>query len=238
MHTTTIEVVRGPDGRIRCDLSGDALSPRLVHRIHDTVRIALVATIALLLAGDHVRIDLRLGPGLSLEIVETAGTVAYDMRGGSAAWQVRADVGPGSVLAWWGKPLVVCGGADVARRTDLTLAAGAMALIRETVVLGRTGEVGGDLQTSTHVSLDGQPLLCEELDLGRDQRRAFAVLDERRCLDTLSVLGTRLDTDPDLLQLAGPGSVARAITDHAHESPIDRFATAGLAQLTVGSSTR
>ncbi len=129
MYTTTIEVSRGTGGRIRCDLAGGAIVPRLVHRTHDTVRIALVASIALLLAGDHVRIDVSLGPGLSLEIIEIAGTVAHDMRGGTASWHVRADVGAGSALVWSGKPLVVCGGAVVARRTDLTLATNAVALL-------------------------------------------------------------------------------------------------------------
>ncbi len=238
MRTTTIEVVRGPGGRIRCDLSGDALVPRLVHRTHDTVQVALVARIALLLAGDDVRIDLRLGPGLSLEVIETAGTVAYDMRGGKASWHLHADVGAGSSLVWSGKPLVVSAGADVERRTDLTLAEGAVALVRESVVLGRSGEVGGDLRTSTYVDLGGQPLLCEELDLSRAERRAFAILHTRRCFDSLSLLGVRLADGPDVLQLAGPGSVARSITDHAHESSIDRLVTAGLAQLTGRSPAR
>ncbi len=70
----------------------------------------------------------------------------------------------------------------------------------------------------------GQPLLREELDLGTDQRSAFAILDTRRCLDTLTLLGTRLDDGPPVLQLAGPGSIARAITHHVHESTLDQLA--------------
>jgi urease accessory protein len=200
--------------------------PRLVHRTHDTVRSALVARVALLLAGDDVVIDLRLDPGLTLEVVETAGTVAYDMRGGRASWRLRGDIGAGACLVWDGKPLVVSTGADVERSTDLSLAAGATVLLRECLVFGRSGEVGGDLRASTYVTHDGQPLLCEELDLACDHRGAFAVLDTRRCLDTLALLGMRLDDGPDVLQLAGPGSVARAITDHVHESAIDSLALA------------
>lgn len=190
MHTTTIEVTRGAGGRIRCDLVGKA-APRLVQRTRDTLRIALVARVALLLAGYHVTLDLRLDLGLSLEVVETAGTVAYDMRGGSASWRLIADIGAGASPTWDAKPLVASAGADVERSTDITLGAGAVALVRECLVLGRSGEVGGDLRTSTYVTHHGRPLVCEELDLGRDQRSAFAVLDTRRCLDALLLLGAR-----------------------------------------------
>jgi urease accessory protein len=220
MYTTTIEVSRARGGSIRCGLGAGALAPRLVHRTHDGVRIALVATIALLLAGDDVRIDVRVGPGLSLEIVEAGGTVAYDMRGGAASWGLRAMVSAGSALVWSGLPLVVSGGADVERRTELELAGDAVALLRETVVLGRSGEVGGELRSSTTVARDGQPVLREYLDLGAAHRHDFAVLGPHRCLDTLTLLGGRLDDGPDVLQLAAEASIARSVTTALHESTL------------------
>ena len=51
---------------------------------YGVVRVALIAASALLLAGDHVRIEVVVAGTVRLEIVETAGTVAYAMRGGSA----------------------------------------------------------------------------------------------------------------------------------------------------------
>jgi urease accessory protein len=220
MYTTTIEVSRSRGGGIRCGLGTGALAPRLVHRTDDKVRIALVATIALLLSGDDVRIDVRVGPGVSAEIVETGGTVAYDMRGGAASWQVRGAVSPGSTLVWSGLPLVVSGGADVERRTDVELDGDAVALLRETVVLGRTGELGGDLRSSTTVTQDGRPVLREYVDLGLEHRQDFAVLGPHRCLDTLTLLGRRLDDGPDVLQLAAEGSIVRSVTTHLHESTL------------------
>ena len=75
------------------------------------VRLALVATQALLLAGDHVRIEVVVHGPVQLDLVETAGTVAYDMRGGSASWEVDVVLRNGARLTWDGEPFVVAAGA-------------------------------------------------------------------------------------------------------------------------------
>ena len=216
--TTRIEVGRDDGGRLRCDLTPGALAPRLIHRDQHTVRVGLVATMALLLAGDDVVIDVHVGPGVALEIIETGGTVAYDMRGGSASWRVTATVEQGSALVWSGLPLVVSGGAVVARVTELHLAADALALLRETFVLGRAEEYGGDLRSTTSVLRDGIPELREDLDLTVGRREDFGVLGSYRCLDTMTMLGSRLEDGPGVLQLAGEGSIARSMTHELHES--------------------
>ena len=224
---TRICVARDATGRLRADLRAGELSPRLLDRGPDVARVALVATVALLLAGDDVVVEVRVGPGVHLEIVETSGTVAYDMRGGCASWRVDARVAAGATLTWAGLPLVVSAGAAVTRRTSVVLAAGARALLRETVVLGRTGEVGGDLLLSTDVRRDdGRPVLREELDLGREHRQAAALLGGARCLDQLTVLGQRADLEgPEVLQLAEPGTVVRTLADDLHRSELDATAT-------------
>ena len=57
-------------------------------------RVGLVATTALLLGGDHVEIDIDVGPGAWLEVVEIAGTVAYDADGVASSLD-RSDPGRG-----------------------------------------------------------------------------------------------------------------------------------------------
>ena len=47
-------------------------------------------TRALLLAGDAVEVQCHVADGLTLHLQETSGTVAYDMRGGSASWSFAA----------------------------------------------------------------------------------------------------------------------------------------------------
>ncbi|MEO7448376.1 MAG: urease accessory protein UreD [Humibacillus sp.] len=183
------------------------------------MRIALVATQALLLAGDEVGIDVEVGDGIRLEVLETSGTVAYDMRGGRASWDVRACIGAGGGLAWAGLPFVVADGSDVTRRTTVELDEGATAVLRETLVLGRTGEQGGRLTSSLAARLAGRPLLCEELTLHPASRRDPALLGGARCVDVLTSLGVRL-TDPTALQLERAGSVLRWLGTDAHASTL------------------
>ncbi|MGN6241013.1 MAG: urease accessory protein UreD [Cellulosimicrobium cellulans] len=146
-------------GRVRCDLRPGALSPRVLSTGPGTARVALVATRALLLGGDRVRVEVHVGEGVELELVEVSGTVAYAGRGRSASWDVDVRVDAGGLLVWDALPFVVADGADVERTTRVSLADGGArggrgaVLLRETLVLGRSGEAGGRLRTSTRVDL-------------------------------------------------------------------------------------
>lgn len=207
-------------GRARCSLSTGLLSPRVLSSDASGARVALVATGALLLAGDHVRIDVVVGAGAWLEVVETSGTVAYDARGATAAWDVTMTVDEGGTLVWEGLPFVVAAGADVTRRTTATLAHDAALLLRETLVLGRTGEVGGDLRSVTRCSLDGRPAFVEDLRLDVS-RTAPGVLGTARVLDSILCLGTRPPASAPVagqvhLDLDAPGAVLRSVGQHAH----------------------
>lgn len=182
------------------------------------VRVALVAAGALLLAGDEVRIEVVVAGAVRLEIVETAGTVAYGMRGGSARWDVDITLIDGASLEWYGEPFVVSADADVTRTTTIHLATGCTARLRESLILGRHGETGGALRTTTRAWLDDHPLLAEDLDF----RNTWAVLGTARCLDTVTTLGFRLPDDPETLQLEGPGSIARQLVHEQHQSTLAR----------------
>ena len=78
-------------------------------------RVALVPEQAVLLAGDHVTVSVRVPAGRVLDIVEPGGTVAYAMRGGQARWDVTVEIEEGAGLVWHGQPFVVAAGADVRR---------------------------------------------------------------------------------------------------------------------------
>jgi urease accessory protein len=220
MSTVTRIEVHRRDGRATCTFRGGHLSPRRIEAPDGRVRVALVATVALLLAGDEVRIEVVVGAGMDLEIVEIAGTVAYDMRGGSATWDVDVRVEDGGLLVWAGLPFVVAGGADVMRSTAVTLDGDARAVLRETYVFGRSGEVGGDLRASMTATHAGTPLLVEDLDLRRTHRVEPAVMGSARCLDAVTVLGGRLAAGAGILQLDGPGSIDRRLLDEVHRSDV------------------
>jgi urease accessory protein len=225
--TTHIGVER-VGGQHRYTLRGAALTPRVLPSVGDTARVALVASRALLLAGDAVSVDVIVGAGTDVEIVETSGTVAYDARGGTASWTVRCEVREGGRLTWRGLPFVVAAGADVTRTNTIAVAAGATARMRETLVFGRTGETGGSLFGRTRVTLAGEILLAEDLDLTPTARRRPGILAGHRCLDTLLVAGERLPFDAikgvhphQVMQLAGLGTLVRFVGAHLHESPLD-----------------
>jgi urease accessory protein len=218
---TRIEVVADPV-RDRCVLTTDHISPRRLPGPPGVVRIALVAAGALLLAGDQVRIEIVAQGPVRVEIIETAGTVAYGMRGASARWDVDIRLTDGASLQWYGEPFVVSADAAVTRSTVVRMENGCTAELRESLVLGRHGEVGGALQTTTRAWIDGELTLAEDLDLSPDARRGWAIMHTARCLDTVTTLGFRLPEDAQTLQLEGCGSIARRLVHEQHESDLRR----------------
>ena len=173
-----------------------------------------------MLAGDQVRIEVVVSGPVRVEIVETAGTVAYGMRGASARWDVDIRLTDGASLRWYGEPFVVSADAAVTRSTVVRMENGCTAELRESLVLGRHGEVGGALQTMTRAWIGDELTLAEDLDLSPDARDGWAVMHTARCLDTVTSLGFRLPDDARTLQLEGCGSIARRLVPEQHESDL------------------
>jgi len=214
--------------RVRVEVSGDpdrpCLRPIIVASGDGYARVCLMPEGALLLAGDAIRLEVTLGPGVHLELVEPAGTVAYDMRGGQAAWDVTLFLGERSTLVWAGEPFVVAGGARVSRSTEVRLGIGARLAVRETVVLGRYQERAGVLfQTWTARDADGTDLLVEEVLLDETAHRP-GVLGGHRVLGSVVALGFGLPEDvcPEgRLDLESGGTVWRGLAADAHQGVPD-----------------
>ncbi|WP_345527952.1 urease accessory protein UreD [Nocardioides endophyticus] len=229
---TTISVRRTEDeGAVRVGLGASGgpgrpvIRPMLLAVDERRARVALVPDGALLLADDAVAIHIDVGPGAGLELIEPAGTVAYDMRGGRATWDVDVRLGQGATLTWAGEPFVVAAGALVRRTTTVQVADGATLALRETLVLGRSGEPAGQVrQRTAAVDEHGDPLLVEELALDAD--RAVMLLGGKRVVDTVMVLGARV---PELAGTLGchrfdlerSGTVLRRLADEAHRGLAD-----------------
>ncbi len=197
------------------ELATGILAPRVVASSPDTVYVALLATTATLLGGDHVRLHLSIDTQRRLEIHDVAGTVAYDGRGAAARWDVTVSVGPGADLVWHGEPLVVSDGADVRRTLHAGVAAGGRLLMRDTVALGRAGQAGGRLSCRTRIEYAGRPALVEDLALGDP---SLDVLSGRRVVETVTAVGWRPPAETDTFELAVPGAVDRSLLDDAHTS--------------------
>ena len=179
--TCAFSVTGTSDGRVRVTASGGPFRVVTLAAGRGTARVALVPTRALLLAGDAVEVACEVGDGLTLHLLETSGTVAYDMRGGSASWSFGARVGVGSRLVLDTRPWVSSGGSRVTRTTTVQLGAAATLLARETLVLGRSGEPPGVLESRTTITREARPVLVEEL--------GSAHLAPHRVLDSVLAVG-------------------------------------------------
>ncbi|GAB2737619.1 hypothetical protein GCM10027174_08480 [Salinifilum aidingensis] len=220
MTTVSIDLVDGA-ARTAVLRGGGYLRPLLLGTDGPCARIALVGVCATLLAGDDVQLRIEVGSGVHLELVEPSGVVAYDARGGSARWAASVHVGAGGSLTWRAAPFVVAEGADVQRRTELALDEDALALVSETLVLGRSGEDGGKLHSTLRATRARHELLVEELDLRSSELRASpGILGSSRVLATVALLGTcpPEPISPPETPLAGPGSLARELARDAHSA--------------------
>jgi urease accessory protein len=169
------------------------------------VRAALVPIQAGPLDGDHDRVRLRVGPGATLVLVPIAATLALP---GTSRLELTATVEAGGVLVLDEPPLIIAEHADVVRRVQIDLAPGAVASVRDIVVLGRAGEGPGRLDSSLRATLDGRPLLHDALRIepaARDDHVALA--PGHRVVGTACLLGARSEHGGSL---AGPGALERA----------------------------
>ncbi|WP_244931106.1 urease accessory protein UreD [Nocardioides sp. W7] len=224
---TRITVERSDVGRVRVGLEASArpdlplLRPVLVAAGSASARVALVAEGALLLARDAMVVEVHVGAGATLELLEPAGTVAYDMRGGSATWDVDVRLDQDARLLWHGEPFVAAAGSDVRRRTRLRLALGARLALREQLVLGRYGEWPGRVRHRLDAtSDDGTPLLVEEIDLAPES--TGMLLGGRRVLATVLTLGADPGEpdSPQCLRLECGGTLVRALAGEAHRATL------------------
>ncbi|WP_353107967.1 urease accessory protein UreD [Gordonia sp. (in: high G+C Gram-positive bacteria)] len=223
----TVGVTAAP-GRARVALSaavGATLVPRLLHRTENSARVALVAGGAMILGGDTISLDIHVGAGCLLELSEVGGTVVYNADGVESWWTTRIVLDDGARLVWRGLETVISDGADLHRRTDITMAESARAVIREVTVFGRSGERGGRLLLESAVTSGDTPLLVESLDV-RGDRPQPGVLGRHRVMESILLAGIRDSRSPDVdasdvMDLAGPGALARHLGEHLHESPLD-----------------
>ncbi len=166
------------------------------------------------LAGDRDSARIVVGAGATLVVEPVAATLALP---GAKRTFLRLDVTvrAGGRLVLDEGPLIVAAGADVERRCVVELESGALAALRETIVLGRDGEAAGTLDSTLRVTLAGAPLLHDGLRLGPNQDDHVALAPGHRVVCSATLLGMRppaatSSDDPAILRLAGPGALLRA----------------------------
>ncbi|MDX6705658.1 MAG: urease accessory protein [Solirubrobacteraceae bacterium] len=207
-----LSVRRTEDGHVVERLRrGARLAPRVLELGHGAVQACVLPTQAGPLAGDHDRVRIVVGSRATLVVRPIAATLALP---GAARTrlELEIEVGPGARLVLEDPPLIVATGADVERTTTVTLAAGAVAALRESAVLGRAGEPGGRLVSTLRVTDDGGVVLHDALilDPATSHRDAHVALPAgHRVAATLYLLGIRAKDEPQFA-LARVGALRRA----------------------------
>jgi urease accessory protein len=178
-------------------------------------RVLLVQSAATLLAGDVVEVTVRVGPGAQLEIRELGALLIHNGRGGPRARiTVSVEVEESGRMVWNTEPVIVASGARAERSVSVRQARDAVAVLSESIVLGRSGEKGGGLISATRIDLDGRPLLDERLDTENEcLLRSSVVMGEARMLGAVVLAGTRDVGGSDAMQLHGAGTVWRGLGD-------------------------
>jgi urease accessory protein len=235
---TRIHLSATPSGPATLRLVPGLLQPRTISRGMHRAHVALVAGGAMLLGGDHVHVEIEVGDDCALEIQDVGGTVAYESRGAASRMDVTIRLGERAHLLWRAHPFVVTDGADVDRATRLEMGAHSAVLLRETLVLGRSGERGGRLRSAVRArDRDGTAIFIEDLALDGTRPRA-GVLGPHRILDSAMLLGRRAEAEtpsppgdrrgpagpaPRLLHLERPGTIARSLAMDAHSTGIEEI---------------
>jgi urease accessory protein len=165
-------------------------------------RITLLRSQAGPLAGDHDRVEIVVESG-TLEVEPVAACVALP---GVERTVLELDVtvGDGARLVLEDAPLVVAEGADVLRTTTIRLGAGATAVVRDLVILGRAGESPGRLESLLRVEGPDGVILHDALRIEPGARDEFVALAPgHRAVGMTGEFGVPGN-------LAGPGSLWRA----------------------------
>jgi urease accessory protein len=215
-----VAVEADAEGRVRWSAldSGHTIAPRPIWCSGGTARVALVGIAMMMLAGDDVRIDVSVGEGVTLEVIEPAALVAHRSDGRPCSWSMTVTVGAGGGFCYDGAPLVAADGSDIARSMDVALGSNARVLLRETIVLGRAGERGGLVRATTSVGDDDGELFTETLDAGSECSRLPGILGGARVVDSVIAVGWNPRAQPieaglTVLDLESPGRIIRALAE-------------------------
>jgi urease accessory protein len=128
--------------------------------------VYLVSAAAGPLGGDRLSLRITVRAGATLRLRTVAACVALPgLDGGESLLAVTALVEPGGCLEYRPEPVVVADNARHATDIRVTLADGARLALRDELILGRHGELGGTYRGSLHVTYAGRPLLRQSLEV-------------------------------------------------------------------------
>ncbi|MET8095525.1 urease accessory protein UreD [Streptomyces sp. NPDC005236] len=191
----------------------DGEGPLALRRIRGSgseARVMLVGAMSGPLGGDHLAVEVRVGPGARLRFGSAAATIALPGQAkGEARYDLRLDVADGGELWWTPEQLISAGGSELSVSSQVDLRGDARLVLREEQILGRVGEEPGQLVSRLTVRRDGRALLDQELACGPGAPGGWdgpAVLAGHRALGQLLVVRPEFEKDMPAARPLGEGA--------------------------------
>jgi urease accessory protein len=208
----------------------------------DVVRVALAAGTAGPLGGDDFALDVHVGAGSTLVLIEiSAMLVLPGPRGDRSHMGVTVRVGEGATFVWMPKPIIAARGCDHDHDVRISLERNARMVMREETILGRHREEPGDFRTTLRITYEDRPLYHQQLRFGPDAdgSRSAAVLGDHRAVGSVIAVdpawantvppASAFHANAVLAPLPGPGMLVSAV---AHDSlQLRRLLDRGLDEL-------
>jgi urease accessory protein len=237
-----VERTAGPSGRTRISrLHSDA--PLVLRPTHPAgaepmpcwfragpapARVSLAAGAGGPVGGDQLSLDVDVGPGATLILRAVAATVLLPgPHGRPSSSRVTVRVADGGTLVWLPGPAIAARRCDHQVSTHITLGSGARLLVREELILGRSGEQPGSVRQRLRVLAGDLPVLDQEIRLGPRAPgwEGSAVTGGRRAAGSLLLVdpaqGTAAadvfgaDADAVVLPLSDTGTLITALAADA-----------------------
>lgn len=190
----------------------------LTHRRHGVARVALAAGTAGPLGGDNYALDVHVGAGSTLVLMEVSATLVLPGAGGGQShMSITIRVDEGATFVWWPEPIIAARRCDHRHDVRIALAPSARMILREEMLLGRHGEAPGDFTSRLRLTRDGAALYDQQLSFGpsADGWEGGAVLGNSRAVGSViavdpgwkdaAPLARPFHKDAALTPLAGPG---------------------------------
>uniref|UniRef100_UPI003F498491 urease accessory protein UreD n=1 Tax=Nonomuraea bangladeshensis TaxID=404385 RepID=UPI003F498491 len=205
--TARIEAARRAGGTGLPVLAGDGPFDLRRARPHgDQARVCVLGVMSAPLGGDRLRIEAAAGRDAHLHITTAAATIA--LRGPTAAhatFDVRLNVAEHASLHWAPQPLISAARSNLRQSYAVDLAPTARLLLREEIVLGRSGEGPGRLSTRLTVRRDGRSLLEQQTAYGPGAPGwdGPAIVACHRAVGQILIVDPALDRRPPEARLFG-----------------------------------
>lgn len=187
------------------------------------------------LRGDELELDIDVAAGATLTVRTVAASVAQSGNGKATQAQSRftvtARVATGATLRWLPEPGVAARGCHHVNEARLELGTGAQVTWREEVLLGRSGEPGGQWRSLVDASLGGEPLLCQDTLIGGPAWDSPAVGGGARASGSLLLVGPDAPTDPSVHTADEPSAGRAAVM------PLARPGAAVISALATNART-